>query len=94
MKAKVIEKFRGVEDGAIYPRLFVPGEVIHGSLAEAEVSSGRAVPLEKKPPRNKAETPERTKLSLSSQQGQALQEKTARRSKRKARQLESTTPTK
>ena len=94
MKAKVIKRFRGVEDGGIYPKTFNPGDVIFGSLAVAEINSGRAVSLEKKPPLNKAEIPERNKHSLSSPQGQALPKKTVKRSKGRAKLSLSTTPTK
>ena len=96
MEAKVTREFRGVEDGHIYPRLFKVGEVITGELAKAEIESGRAVDVKKKnQPENKAilEAP-RNKHSSASPQAPASPKKTARRSKAKAKQSQSITPTK
>lgn len=42
MKAKVTKRFRGVEDGKIYPRWIEEGETIEGRLAEIAVKAGWA----------------------------------------------------
>lgn len=77
-EARVLERFLGVSDNAIYPRYFEVGEVIYGSLAKSEIESGRAVSLAKKPPRTKEQ--ERT---LSLPQDRASQKKTVKRSRAK-----------
>ena len=83
-RAIVKERFFGAPDDDIYPRWYEVGDVITGDLAIAEVENGRAFwegqKSEKKPPRNMAiDKPERNKLTLSSPQGQASQEKTVKR---------------
>jgi len=42
MKAKVTKRFRGVEDGKIYPRWIEEGETIRGRLAQIAVKAGWA----------------------------------------------------
>jgi hypothetical protein len=45
-KAKVTKEFYGAPDGEHYPKNFYPGDEITGSLAEAQIEAGNAVPLE------------------------------------------------
>lgn len=85
-KAIVKKEFFGAADGELYPKKFYPGDIITGELAAAEVETGRAewegAHAEKKPPRNSVlEKAPRNKLSLSSQQGQASEKKTRKRSR-------------
>lgn len=42
MKATVIKEFPGAPDGAIYPKTFVPGDVVEGDLARVAVENGWA----------------------------------------------------
>ena len=42
MQAKVTKRFRGVEDGKIYPRWIEEGETIQGRLADIAVKAGWA----------------------------------------------------
>ena len=63
----VTKKFKGVEDGKIYPRWFDVGEMLSGDLAASALLQGVAENVKKKPPINKAlnEAP-KNKQSLSS----------------------------
>jgi hypothetical protein len=79
---KVTKSFKGVEDGKIYPRVFLVGEEIRGDLARVALEEGWAIDTEKKPPRGKAmkESPRNKHLS-SSQAAPPSRKKTLKRLK-------------
>lgn len=40
MKVKITKEFHGVENGALYPRLYAVGEIVEGRLAEVALAEG------------------------------------------------------
>lgn len=56
IRAAVIVPFRGVVDGEIYPRNFVPGDIVAGSLAVSAIGSGKAQAINQSTLENKADT--------------------------------------
>ena len=40
MKVKVTKEFSGVENGAIYPRVYKAGEIVEGRLADVALAEG------------------------------------------------------
>ena len=59
--ATVTRPFRGVPDGELYARDFVPGDEIVGKLADAMVAAGYAKKKAVSPPRNRADAPDRNR---------------------------------
>lgn len=52
MKVKVTREFQGVENGALYPRLYTVGEIVEGRLADVALAEcwGEEVKADEKPP--------------------------------------------
>lgn len=52
MKVKVTKEFQGVENGAIYPRLYKTGDVVEGRLADVALAEGWGdeIKRDEKPP--------------------------------------------
>lgn len=40
MKVKITKEFQGVENGALYPRLYTVGEIVEGRLADVALAEG------------------------------------------------------
>lgn len=65
MKAKCVKSFNGVPDGQIHGRLFEPGDIVSGSLAEVAIAEGWGVlipagdsPPASRPPAGGASAPD------------------------------------
>ena len=53
-KVTVVQPFRGVADGEVYPKEFKAGDTVEGELAEVAVSNGWARRNKGAAPENKA----------------------------------------